>query len=90
MPQARALQAGNRAYMQQCHLGELPHFELTGKTFGLIGGLGTIGLRVASMSLALGMRVVVSDLPSTPLGLRDDGVEVWSPLTSPPSPSPSP
>lgn len=74
-PQAQALQAGNRQYMQQCHLGALPHFELTGKTLGLIGGLGTIGLRVASMATALGMKVVASSR-SAPLGLRDDGVEV--------------
>merc|ERR1719222_107562 len=26
--------------------------------------------------MALGMRVIVSDLPSTPLGMRDNGVEV--------------
>lgn len=77
-PQAQALQSGNRTYMNQCHLGALPHFELTGKTFGLIGGLGTIGLRVAAMSQALGMRVVASDLPSTPTGTRDDGIEVVS------------
>ena len=77
-PQAQALQAGDRTYMQQCHLGALPHFELSGKTFGLIGGLGTIGLRVASMSLALGMRVVASDLPTTPTGMRADGIEVVS------------
>ena len=34
--------------------------ELTGKTIGLVGGLGTIGLRVAAMASALGMRVVAS------------------------------
>ena len=61
--------------MQQCHLGSLPHFELTGKTLGLIGGLGTIGLRVAAMASALGMRVVASSR-SAPIGLRDDGIEV--------------
>jgi len=77
-PQAQALQAGNRAYMHQCHLGGLAHFELTGKTIGLIGGLGTIGLRVGAMSIALGMKVVASDLPSTPTGVRPDGIEVVS------------
>merc|ERR1712187_792057 len=30
------------------------------------------------MGLQLGMRVVVSDVPSTPLGMRDSGVEVVS------------
>ena len=77
-PQAQALAKGDRSYMTQCHLGALPHFELTGKTFGLIGGLGTIGRRVAAMALPLGMRVVASDLPSTPTGMRDDGIEVVS------------
>jgi len=78
VPQSQALHAGNLEYMKQCHLGALPHFEITGKTLGLIGGIGTIGLRVAAMSSALGMRVVASDLPSTPLGMRADGVEVVS------------
>ena len=32
VPQARALQAGDRTHMLACHLGKLPHFELTGKT----------------------------------------------------------
>ena len=57
VPQARALATGDRAYMNQCHLGALPHFELTGKTLGLIGGLGTIGQRTAFMARALGMEV---------------------------------
>ena len=75
VPQAKALALKDRTYMQQCHLGSLPHFELTGKTLGLIGGLGTIGLRVAAMASALGMRVVASSR-SAPIGLRDDGIEV--------------
>mmetsp|Transcript_36 Transcript_36/g.97 ORF Transcript_36/g.97 Transcript_36/m.97 type:complete len:228 (+) Transcript_36:3-686(+) len=75
VPQARALAAGNREYMTQCHLGALPHFELTGKTIGLIGGLGTIGQRVAAMCRALGMRVLVCDvLPAA----RDAGGELVS------------
>ena len=74
-PQSAALATGDRSYMAQCHLGALPHFELTGKTIGLVGGLGTIGLRVAAMATALGLRVVASD-PAAPLGPRDDGVDV--------------
>jgi len=77
-PQMKALAKGDRTYMEQCHLGTLPHFEIHGKTFGIIGGLGYIARRISAMSLALGMKVVVSDLPSTPLGMRDDGVEVVS------------
>lgn len=75
VPQARALAVGDKTYMEQCHLGALPHFELTDKTIGLVGGLGTIGLRVAAMSTALGMRVVASS-SSSPPGLRPDGIEV--------------
>lgn len=78
VPQAKALATGNREYMTQAHLGALAHFELTGKTLGLIGGVGTIGQRVASMALALGLRVVASDLPSTPLGVGKGGIEVVS------------
>ena len=78
VPQAKALATGNREHMKQVHLGSLPHFELTGKTLGLIGGLGTIGRRVAAMASVLGMQVIVSDLPTTPLGVRHElsGIEV--------------
>merc|ERR1712060_788188 len=34
--------------------------------------------RISAKALNLGMKVVVSDLPSTPLGMRDTGVEVVS------------
>jgi len=77
VPQARALQAGDRRLMTQCHLGTLPHFELTGKTIGLVGGLGTIGTRVAAMCSALGMHVLASSR-SASSGLRPDGIEVAS------------
>lgn len=74
--QAAALAVGDRQYMTQCHLGSLPHFELTGKTIGLVGGLGTIGKRVAAMTTALGLRVIASST-SQPPGLRpEDGIEV--------------
>ena len=66
-PQSAALATGDRSYMAQCHLGALPHFELTGKTIGLVGGLGTIGLRVAAMATALGLRVVASAFAMTPV-----------------------
>ena len=73
--QAGALKAGDRTYMKQCHLGALPHYEINGKYIGLIGGLGTIGLRVAAMAQALGLKVLASSTSSAP-GMRDDGVEV--------------
>ncbi len=38
----------------------VPHFELTGKTLGLIGGSGAIGQEVMKIALALGMKVLIS------------------------------
>jgi len=75
-PQMKALARGDRKYMQQCHLGHLDHFEIRDKTFGIIGGLGFIAQNISKKALQLGMKVIVSDLPSTPLGMRDSGVEV--------------
>lgn len=75
-PQMKALAKGDRTYMHQCHLGHLDHFEIRGKTYGIIGGLGYIATNISKKALGLGMRVIVSDMPSTPLGMRDTGVEV--------------
>jgi glycerate dehydrogenase len=75
-PQMKALAKGDRTYMHQCHLGHLDHFEIGGKTLGIIGGLGYIATNISKKALGLGMKVVVSDLPTTPLGMRDTGVEV--------------
>jgi glycerate dehydrogenase len=90
VPQARAMQAGPcsgvfsgrellpravPSHHERCHLGSWPHFELGGKTLGLVGGLGTIGKRVAAIAQALGMRVLASSR-SAPLGPRPDGIEV--------------
>jgi len=74
--QVAALAVGNRQYMKQCHLGNLPHFELTGTTIGLVGGLGTIGKRVAAMTSALGMRVIASSTSQPPGMRQEDGIEV--------------
>ena len=43
-PQMKALAKGDRTYMHQCHLGHLDHFEIRGKTYGIIGGLGYIAI----------------------------------------------
>ena len=75
VPQAKAMATGDRAHIERCHLGSWPHFELTGKTIGLVGGLGTIGTRVATIAQALGMRVLASSRSAAP-GVRDDGIEV--------------
>jgi glycerate dehydrogenase len=77
-PQMKALAKGDRKYMHQCHLGHLHHFEVGGKTFGIIGGLGYIASNISKKALDLGMKVIVSDMPSTPLGMRPNGVEVVS------------
>ena len=77
-PQMKALAKGDRTYMHQCHLGHLDHFEIRGKTYGIIGGLGYIASNISKKALQLGMKVIVSDMPSTPLGMRDTGVEVVS------------
>ena len=74
-PQAAALARGERAHVDRCHLGGWAHFELTGKRLGLVGGLGTIGMRVATVGQALGMRVLVSSRSAAP-GVRPDGIEV--------------
>merc|ERR1719287_108034 len=50
-PQMKALAKGDRTYMHQCHLGMLDHFEITGKTFGIIGGLGYIASQISKMAL---------------------------------------
>ena len=74
-PQAQAMGRGERAHIERCHLGGWTHFELTGKSLGLVGGLGTIGQRVASLGQALGLHVISSSR-TAPAGLRPDGVEV--------------
>lgn len=78
--QIHALAHNDRTYLQQCHLGTLPHFELTSKRLGLIGGLGTIGLRVAAMAQALGMEVVASStsVPITGKPLETNNILVVS------------
>ena len=74
-PQMRYLARYDRAHVERCHLGGMAHFELTDCTLGLVGGLGTIGLRVAAMAQALGMRVIASSR-TCPTGMHESGVEV--------------
>ena len=50
----------------------MPHFELQGKTIGLIGGRGNIGSATAKLCIALGMRVIVSSRSDAPSKI--DGV----------------
>ncbi|KAH8095555.1 hydroxypyruvate reductase [Aureococcus anophagefferens] len=60
--QRRRLQAGDRRHFEDmdANIGTMPHFELAGKTLGLVGGNGAIGTRVGQLALAFGMRVLVS------------------------------
>ena len=57
---------------------DFPHMELAGKTFGVVG-LGNIGLRVAQIAHAFGMKVkaVTSKVQSTlPVGIEKVSLEV--------------
>ncbi|GMI14489.1 hypothetical protein TrVE_jg9757 [Triparma verrucosa] len=71
-----SLTKNDRTYMSQCHLGPLPHSEVSSKTLGLIGGLGTIGTSVTKTAQSMGMNVI-STSSSKPVGHSTDiGVEV--------------
>jgi len=41
---------------------DLPHVEMAGKTMGVIGGSGRIGVNVADLANAFGMKVLISDM----------------------------
>lgn len=56
--QIRMVWSGNRKNFLN-HL-QVPHFELRGKTLGLIGGSGNIGSKVATLAEALGMTVIIT------------------------------
>lgn len=89
--QQRMLLRGDRSNFT--HRLQVPHFELAGKTIGLVGGSGLIGQRVAELARALGMRVLVSSrragAPGAPPGAvtldellaASDFVSVHCPLT---------
>ena len=89
--QQQKLARGDKAGWET--LGALPHFELAGKTLGLIGGRGAIGSCVAKMASAFDMKVIVSSRSSEPIegceidtldGLlaRSDFVSVHCPLNA--------
>eukprot|EP00966_Prymnesium_polylepis_P179512 4156621-Prymnesium_polylepis.1 len=88
--QQRMLALGDRSNFPTM---PLPHFEVGGKTLGLVGGAGAIGSRVAAIAQALGMHVLVSsrsprsDAPYEMVGdvgellERSDFVSLHCPLT---------
>eukprot|EP00929_Paragymnodinium_shiwhaense_P119937 TRINITY_DN91844_c0_g1_i1.p1 TRINITY_DN91844_c0_g1~~TRINITY_DN91844_c0_g1_i1.p1 ORF type:complete len:340 (-),score=106.14 TRINITY_DN91844_c0_g1_i1:369-1322(-) len=67
----------------------VPHFELAGKTIGLIGGSGGIGSKVAALAEALGMKVLITSRRSLPNAVpleellrTSDFVSLHSPLNA--------
>eukprot|EP00401_Gymnodinium_catenatum_P079456 CAMPEP_0117516112 /NCGR_PEP_ID=MMETSP0784-20121206/30926_1 /TAXON_ID=39447 /ORGANISM="" /LENGTH=315 /DNA_ID=CAMNT_0005311947 /DNA_START=36 /DNA_END=979 /DNA_ORIENTATION=+ len=64
VPQMRMLAKGNRDNFSKCL--QVPHFELGGKTLGLIGGSGGIGGKVADIARNLGMKVVITSRSPKP------------------------
>jgi len=64
VPQMRMLSQGNRDNFTKCL--QLPHFELGGKTIGLIGGSGGIGSKVAALAEAMGMKVIITSRSPKP------------------------
>mmetsp|Transcript_153837 Transcript_153837/g.294956 ORF Transcript_153837/g.294956 Transcript_153837/m.294956 type:complete len:372 (-) Transcript_153837:102-1217(-) len=64
--QQRMLCKGDRSNFEKCL--QVPHFELGGKTLGLIGGSGGIGSKVADIAVALGMKVIISSRKPKPSG----------------------
>ena len=58
--QHRALAKGDTGnFPSFTNFGSLPHFELGGKTIGLIGGTGSIGRKVGEIAKVLGMKVLM-------------------------------
>eukprot|EP00401_Gymnodinium_catenatum_P042278 CAMPEP_0117538392 /NCGR_PEP_ID=MMETSP0784-20121206/42456_1 /TAXON_ID=39447 /ORGANISM="" /LENGTH=424 /DNA_ID=CAMNT_0005335007 /DNA_START=42 /DNA_END=1316 /DNA_ORIENTATION=+ len=67
---------------------QVPHFELGGKTIGLIGGSGGIGSKVAMLAETMGMRVIITSRNAMPNAVAldellqtSDFVSLHCPLT---------
>ncbi|CAJ1371875.1 unnamed protein product [Effrenium voratum] len=87
VPQMRMLQKGNRDNFTKSL--QVPHFELQGKTLGLIGGSGGIGSQVSALAENLGMKVVLTSrspkpnaLPLEELLRTSDFVSLHCPLNA--------
>mmetsp|Transcript_8924 Transcript_8924/g.16032 ORF Transcript_8924/g.16032 Transcript_8924/m.16032 type:complete len:328 (+) Transcript_8924:47-1030(+) len=72
VPQQRMLFEGNRENFSKAL--QLPHFELAGKTLGLVAGSGAIGSKVAQLAKLMGMNVLISS--RKPQGAGSDGIEI--------------
>jgi len=64
IPQMRMLAKGDLDNFTKCL--QVPHFELQGKTLGLIGGSGGIGSKVAEIASSLGMKVIITSRSPKP------------------------
>jgi len=64
VPQMQMLAAGNRDNFTK--FLQVPHFELKGRTLGLIGGSGGIGSMVAELATALGLKVIITSRSPKP------------------------
>jgi len=64
VPQMRMLSKGDRSNFTKCL--QVPHFELQGKTLGLIGGSGGIGSKVAEIAAGLGLKVIITSRSPKP------------------------
>lgn len=62
--QMRMLTKGDRSNFDKCL--QVPHFELAGKTLGLIGGSGGIGSKVADIAAGMGMKVIITSRSPKP------------------------
>ena len=58
--QHRALAKGDTSnFPSFTNFGTMPHFELGGKTIGLVGGTGAIGRKVGEIARVFGMKVLM-------------------------------
>lgn len=87
VPQMRMLVKGDRDNFTKRL--KVPHFELGGKTLGLIGGSGNIGSKVAELARAMGMKVVITSrspgpnvVPLEELLRTSDFVSLHCPMNS--------
>jgi len=64
IPQMRMLQEGNRDSFTKGM--RLKHFELGGKTLGLVGGSGGIGSKLAEIATTMGMKVIITSRSDRP------------------------
>jgi glycerate dehydrogenase len=70
--QQRSLFVGDNTNFTTCL--SVPHFEVAGKTLGLIGGKGNIGSQVASLAKAFDMTILISTRDSNSIANSESGI----------------